>query len=92
MEPFQNVSVRILRNDEVVGEIQHSFDIIAHQRQCRRLHRKLKKSVKHAKSQFNEDLSDGENDDNEQPSRYAYNIPHIILLCSLSTIHAYVHV
>lgn len=76
MEQFQNVSVRILRNDEVIGELQHSFDMIAQQRRCRRLHRKLKKNAKHAKNDLNEDALSTDDDDDEdvkeKSSRYGF--------------------
>lgn len=69
VEPFHNVTVRILRNDEVIGDLQHSFDMIAQQRQCRRLHKRMRKNLKNAKKSFGEDLVEDDSQAGERSSK-----------------------
>jgi len=55
LEDFRNVTVRILRNDEIVGDLQRSFDMILQQRLCNRLHRKQKKIAEAQKKEITDE-------------------------------------
>ncbi|CAL8115534.1 unnamed protein product [Orchesella dallaii] len=74
LDEFRNVSVRALRNDEVIGELQHSFDMIAQQRQCRRLHKKMKKAAGHNKNGLAEDTSNGYDDSDSESHKLSSRV------------------
>ncbi|XP_021953708.1 uncharacterized protein LOC110850584 isoform X2 [Folsomia candida] len=49
LDEFKNVTVRLLRDTEVSDNLRKTFNVHAQQRQCKRLHQRMKQAVKSVK-------------------------------------------
>ncbi|XP_035702681.1 uncharacterized protein LOC110850584 isoform X1 [Folsomia candida] len=85
LDEFKNVTVRLLRDTEVSDNLRKTFNVHAQQRQCKRLHQRMKqavKSVKDAKlsSSDDEDASNSGVDGSSSSSKRAnYTTPSVVL-------------
>lgn len=80
LDEFKNVTVRLLRDTEVSDNLRKTFNVHAQQRQCKRLHQRMKqavKSVKDAKlsSSDDEDASNSGVDGSSSSSKRYVTFP-----------------
>ncbi|CAL8138605.1 unnamed protein product [Orchesella dallaii] len=64
-DEWRNVSVQVLREDEITGELRHSLNMIAHHRECKNFQWKMKQAAVHNKNDLREETSSNGFDDSD---------------------------